>query len=857
TVQWTQQFGTADNEAETRLILDAEDYIYLVGTTTGAFSGTNAGGTDLFVARYDMFGYQSWVKQRGSAGNEETRFITIDDAGNLYVAGATNGDLDGNTNAGGSCSGSTCADIYIMKFSDEPSKVWPKQWGSTLNDYGYANAADPQGNIVVGGISNGNVDDQTVTSSGTTCGSNPCSDNLLTKWMPNGTRLWTRMWGSDKTDVVNGVAIDGTGNIYAAGYTNGDLDGNTNAGSSDVFLTKYLPDGTKAWTKLWGNASANIGNAVTVDGSGNIYVTGKTSGGLDGKSAIGGEDIFITKWHDTGSDATKEWTKVWGNTSGDVGYDLLIDSNNNLYITGASYGGTGTQKDGETYSGNYDLVLMKWSIGADDNSTVRVWTKLWGSSTADYAYSLEKNQDQDLYVTGYTTGTLPSGSLPSNTAQGGYDAFLSRWTQDGSTATLAWTSQWGTPQRTAVQIINWPLTSSGSTYSSAGYGYGVFSGGTGIGTITYNASGATANNWSTGAMDSNDYYQVYFYPNPGNAVTVTAINFSEKRSSNGIRNYKVQYSKSSSFTNPVDLATVAVPDNTETRSGNITGLSISVGLGESIYIRFYGYNSEGQNGTWTIAPNVNMQATSVGMIDQATSLALDTQGNIYVGGLTRGGIDGYTNVYGGYEDYFISKYVADGSRIWTYQNGSTYADRLWGLVRDNSDNLYASGYTLGTLPNNTSAGNADIFLLKVSENGGSLETQTVSCVEDPDRPENSQSLSSTVSVSYSSAGGWSQPAYCEWKCEDEYVRRGMFCEEKICDEGVRSTVACTVVESLITGVRYRICVDNAWEDETGECVIGCTPDTSMFIVDNTNCSNSGQKRYVCNENGALEPASDE
>ena len=48
------------------------------------------------------------------------------------------------------------------------------------------------------------------------------------------------------------VAVDGSGNIYVTGYTSGDLDGETNAGGSDTVLIKYNSSGTKQWTRCWG-----------------------------------------------------------------------------------------------------------------------------------------------------------------------------------------------------------------------------------------------------------------------------------------------------------------------------------------------------------------------------------------------------------------------------------------------------------------------------------------------------------------------------------------------------------------------------------------------------------------------------
>ncbi len=88
--------------------------------------------------------------------------------------------------------------------------------------------------------------------------------------------------------------MDGSG-IYVTGYTLGDLDG-TNAGLYDAFLAKYDSTGTWQWTKLLGTTGADWANGVALDGSGNIYVTGPTIGDLDGNTNAGSGDAFLAKY---------------------------------------------------------------------------------------------------------------------------------------------------------------------------------------------------------------------------------------------------------------------------------------------------------------------------------------------------------------------------------------------------------------------------------------------------------------------------------------------------------------------------------------------------------------------------------
>ena len=94
--------------------------------------------------------------------------------------------------------------------------------------------------------------------------------------------------------------MDSSDNIYVTGYTAGGLVGNTTSGGTDLFLVKYNSSGVKQWTKQLGTSETDVTLSVSVDSSDNIYVTGYTEGGLDGNTNAGGMDIFLVKYNSSG-----------------------------------------------------------------------------------------------------------------------------------------------------------------------------------------------------------------------------------------------------------------------------------------------------------------------------------------------------------------------------------------------------------------------------------------------------------------------------------------------------------------------------------------------------------------------------
>ena len=121
------------------------------------------------------------------------------------------------------------------------------------------------------------------------------------------TKVWTKLSGSFSGDIAHAITVGLDGSIYVSGLASGVLDGQTSSGAEDAFLTKYSADGTKVWTKLIGTTARDFANALATGLDGSIYVAGVTNGSLDGLTNSGGEDAFVSKFK---PDGTKVWTKL-------------------------------------------------------------------------------------------------------------------------------------------------------------------------------------------------------------------------------------------------------------------------------------------------------------------------------------------------------------------------------------------------------------------------------------------------------------------------------------------------------------------------------------------------------------------
>ena len=98
---WVKLLGTASYDYGLGVATDSSGTIYVTGETSGDLGGeTNAGGSDIFLARYDGSGTRQWLKLLGTASNDYGYGVATDASGNIYVTGYTRGDLGGEINEG-------------------------------------------------------------------------------------------------------------------------------------------------------------------------------------------------------------------------------------------------------------------------------------------------------------------------------------------------------------------------------------------------------------------------------------------------------------------------------------------------------------------------------------------------------------------------------------------------------------------------------------------------------------------------------------------------------------------------------------------------------------------------------------
>jgi hypothetical protein len=349
-----------------------------------------------------------WARQFGSRGSDRAESVAVDAKGNAYVVGWTDGALPGQTSSGG-------VDAWVRKYDSAGTVLWTRQFGTGSFAAALGVAVDGSGVYVAG------VTDNALP--GQTNGGGFLDDAFVRKYDSTGAVVWTRQFGTADNDAAGAVAVDGSGNVYVAGNTQGTFPGQLSSGATDAFLQAFDSAGAALWTTQFGSAGFDIADGVAVDAKGNATVVGRTDGAFPGQTVAGGADAFVASFDSAGAVV---WTSEFGTTGLDLARHVGLDASGNAYVVGFTEGALA----GQTSAGGRDAFVLAY-----DPSGKILWTRQFGTGADDDAEDLTVDAKGNSFVAGITAGTLPLQS-----SSGGTDAFVRAYDSAGNDL---WTRQFG------------------------------------------------------------------------------------------------------------------------------------------------------------------------------------------------------------------------------------------------------------------------------------------------------------------------------------------------------------------------------------------------------------------------------
>ncbi|MBW4563656.1 MAG: SBBP repeat-containing protein [Mojavia pulchra JT2-VF2] len=416
--------------------------------------------------------------------------------------------------------------------------------------------------------------------------------------------------GTTGIDRSLGAATDPSGNVYITGSTTGPLQG-SNKGFADAWIAKLDNQGNQLWGKQIGSSGSETSYAVVTDKDGNVYVAGDTGGNLFSSKQSESQDAWVAKYDSNG---TLKWAKQLGtNVTGgnaNTAFGLQVDDKGSVYLSGLAI-----KENQRTDIFNFPVQDDSWVAKFDSNGNQQWFTQI-GNFFFDESYDLAVDKDGNSYLTGWTQG-LVKESDPSRQLLK-YDAWLAKVDPSGQ---VDWIQQFGSKNEGLE--FSWAVDtdSKGNIYTTG---------------------------WTTGELGTKD-------------------NKSKKSDS-----YDIWFSKFS-------------PDGTQ------------------LWTKQFG--SKADDGTYL------------------SDMEIDSQDNIFLIGYTNDKLGKGTKD----EAYnaWVGKFDTEGNNKWIQQFGSkNKLDYATGVTTDNAGKLYVTGFTDGLLGSNSTGANGagvDGWVAQFDANKGKLQ----------------------------------------------------------------------------------------------------------------------------------------
>ena len=334
---WSRRFGGVGNDVANAIAVDAAGNVAVIGDFDGKMDLgggqlTPLGGDDVFLAKYDANGVHQWSRRFGNTGaHDHGGGVAFDAAGDVVFTGSYQVSADFG---GGPLAATGTADVFVVKFDSASAHLWSRRFGGADSCAGRAIAVDATGDVFVTGSLRGSVDfgGGALTSAGG-------DDVFLVKFDANCFHLWSRRAGDTGDDVGRSVAVDGAGNLLVTGsfQRTADFGGGPipSAGSDDLFLVKLDALGAHQWSRAFGDTHDDRGFSTSVDGFGNVYVTGSYQGAPDfggGPLPAAGTNAIALAMFDAGG--THQWSLGFDGSGDDVGRSVVVDGNGYVWLTG-------------------------------------------------------------------------------------------------------------------------------------------------------------------------------------------------------------------------------------------------------------------------------------------------------------------------------------------------------------------------------------------------------------------------------------------------------------------------------------------------------------------------------------------
>ncbi|MCE9585978.1 hypothetical protein K8R04_01500 [Candidatus Uhrbacteria bacterium] len=317
----------------------------------------------------------------------------------------------------------------------DPDLNWNTFLGDVGNEDTRSLAIDTDGNVLVAGTS-------AATWGQPVRAYTAATDGFAAKLNNSGNLVWNTFLGGTGNDSAYGITVGSNAYVYVSGLSPATWGSPVRAytASSDAFAVKLDGSGNIVWNTFLGGSSGDSGNAVTVDGSGNVYISGNSvaTWGSPVRAYSSGTDGLVVKLDSSGN---LTWNTFLGGSGTDNMFSIAVDESGNVYAGGFTDTGWGSPVRAYTSAND-------GSVSKLDGSGNLTWNTFLGGSGNDSVFAVAVDGNGNVYAGGNSVATWGS---PVRAYSSGTDGLVAKLDSSGN---LTWNTFTGGSGTDGVRGMN-------------------------------------------------------------------------------------------------------------------------------------------------------------------------------------------------------------------------------------------------------------------------------------------------------------------------------------------------------------------------------------------------------------------
>jgi hypothetical protein len=423
---WSKVFGDASDQSGLAVARDATGNVFVVGAFSGTLSFgaltlTSAGLSDIFVAKLGPTGTPLWARSFGDSKNQSARGVAVDAAGNVIFTGQ----FVGSVNFGGTAFtsvGPNFDDVFLVKLDAAGNHVWSKKFGDINSQVPHGVAVGATGNIALVGDFQTTMVFDAVSITSTGAGD---TNAFVAVFDSSGTALWAKGFGDGAAQSAHAVAFDATGNVLLTGDTTGAIDFGQGAqplaGTQNAWAAKLSAAGAVIWGKLYGTSKAT-GEGIGADAAGNVFLAGDHESAIDfGKGPLDSGSGGPNVYVAKLDPTGKElWSHTYGDSNSQHAKGLSVDGKGHAVVAGTFSGAIDFGKGKLLNGGGVDGFVAKL-----DTLGCGIWQKGFGDIAFQSASGVATDAAGNVLITGSVAGAVDLGGGVLNAS--GQDVLIAQF----------------------------------------------------------------------------------------------------------------------------------------------------------------------------------------------------------------------------------------------------------------------------------------------------------------------------------------------------------------------------------------------------------------------------------------------